>query len=128
MLTLAKTLGDPIEMSTTEQANGTNLLAEESERVREIALQVKNSTEQQSLAGRGISMAMEQIATDIITIRDLLSQQLVETERISEASSVLLHIAQENDSIAQNFNQTATNIVRSGQEFEAEVKRFRVAE
>lgn len=114
-----------INRATTEQANGTRLLAEESERVREIALQVKNSTDQQSIAGRGISVAMEQIATDMITIRDLLQEQLREAERINSASMTLLGIAQENDRVAQNFNETLKNIIRSGQDFENEVQRFR---
>jgi methyl-accepting chemotaxis protein len=115
-----------INRATTEQANGTQLLTQEAERVREIALQVKNSTEQQTMAGHGISVAMEQIATDIITIRDLLERQLQETDRINSASATLLHIAEENDKIAQNFNDTVSNLVRSGQEFENEVQRFRV--
>jgi methyl-accepting chemotaxis protein len=115
-----------INRSTTEQASGAKLLAEEAERVREIALQVKNATDQQSIAGRGITQAMEQIASDVMRIRDLLQKQLNESERISEVASTLLSIAQENDTIAQNFTQTMQNLVASGQQFESEVAKFKV--
>ena len=114
-----------INKSTQEQARGTRLLAEESDRIREIALQVKNSTDQQSVVGRGISTAMEQIASDIRTVRDLLERQLRETEQIATASKQLLHIAHDNDLVAQEFTQTIKNLIKSGQDFETEVGRFR---
>jgi len=38
----------------------------------------------------------------------------------------MLDIAQQNDSIAREFNATVQNLVRSGQDFESEVKRFRI--
>ena len=57
-----------INKTTQEQARGSRLLAEEADRVRDIALQVKNSTDEQSVAGSGISEAMEQIAADVRSI------------------------------------------------------------
>lgn len=117
-----------ITRSTREQARGTSLLAEEAERVREIALQVRTSTDQQSLASRGITVAMEQMTTDAREIRDLLEGQLLETERIAKASKVMLRIAQDNDAVAQRFNQTVQDLLASGKEFEAEVDRFRLNE
>lgn len=114
-----------INRATREQARGTLLMAQESERVRDIAAQVKNATEEQSAAGKGITMALEKIAEDARAMRDLLERQLEETDRIADASRVMLDIATQNDSMAREFNATLTGLVRSGQDFEAEVTRFR---
>lgn len=114
-----------INRATREQARGTQLMAQESERVRDIAAQVKNATEEQSLAGKGITLALEKIADDARAMRDLLERQLQETDRIADASRVMLDIAQKNDEIAREFNATVQNLVRSGNEFESEVTRFR---
>lgn len=114
-----------INRATTEQARGTQLLAQESERVRDIAAQVKNATEEQSSAGRGITTALERIAEDARAMRDLLERQLEETDRIADASRVMLDIAQKNDEMAREFNMTVQNLVRSGSDFESEVARFR---
>jgi methyl-accepting chemotaxis protein len=114
-----------INRATREQARGTQLMAQESERVRDIAAQVKNATEEQSTAGRGITSALEKIAEDARAMRDLLERQLEETDRIADASRVMLEIAQKNDAMAREFNATVQNLVRSGQEFESEVTRFR---
>jgi len=114
-----------INRATREQARGTTLMAQESERVRDIAAQVKNATEEQSTAGRGITVALEKIAEDARAMRDLLERQLQETDRIADASRVMLDIAQKNDAMAREFNTTLQNLVRSGQEFESEVSRFR---
>jgi methyl-accepting chemotaxis protein len=114
-----------INRATREQARGTEMMAHESERVRDIAAQVKNATEEQSLAGRGITLALEKIADDARAMRDLLERQLQETDRIADASRVMLDIAQKNDAIAREFNATVQNLVRSGHEFESEVTRFR---
>ncbi len=114
-----------INRATREQARGTQLMAHESERVRDIAAQVKSATEEQSQAGRGITVALEKIADDARAMRDLLERQLQETDRIADASRVMLDIAQKNDAIAREFTSTVQNLVRSGQEFESEVTRFR---
>jgi methyl-accepting chemotaxis protein len=116
-----------INRATREQARGTLLMAQESERVREIAAQVRNATDEQSMAGRGITTALERIAEDATAMRDLLEQQLAETDQIAEASRTMLDIAQSNDEIAREFNETVQNLVRSGKEFDAEVARFRMA-
>ena len=100
-------------------------MAQESERVRDIAAQVKNATEEQSLAGRGITSALERMAEDARAMRDLLERQLEETDRIADASRLMLDIAQKNDSVAREFDATMQNLVRSGREFESEVTRFR---
>ena len=110
---------------TREQARGTQLMADESERVRDIAGQVKNATEEQSAAGKGITTAIVKIAEDARDMRDLLENQLRETDRIAEASRVMLDIAQKNDAIANEFTTTVQSLVRSGQDFESEVTRFR---
>ncbi|HEV7768750.1 MAG TPA: methyl-accepting chemotaxis protein [Thermoanaerobaculia bacterium] len=114
-----------INRATREQARGTQMMAQESERVRDIAAQVKSATEEQSLAGKGITIALEKIADDARAMRDLLERQLQETDRIADASRVMLDIAQKNDAIAREFNVTVQNLVRSGQDFESEVTRFR---
>jgi methyl-accepting chemotaxis protein len=114
-----------INRATREQAKGTQLMAQESERVRDIAAQVKSATEEQSTAGRGITVALEKIADDARAMRDLLERQLQETDRIADASRVMLEIAQKNDAIAREFTTTVQSLVRSGQEFESEVTRFR---
>jgi methyl-accepting chemotaxis protein len=114
-----------INRATREQARGTQLMAHESERVRDIAAQVKNATEEQSTAGKGITSALEKIAEDAKAMRDLLERQLEETDRIADASRVMLEIAQKNDAMAREFNATVQNLVQSGQEFESEVTRFR---
>lgn len=114
-----------INRATSEQARGTELMAQESERVRDIAAQVKSATEEQSQAGRGITIALERIAEDARAMRDLLERQLEETDRIADASRVMLDIAQKNDDVAREFDATMQNLVRSGREFESEVTRFR---
>ncbi|HKO57082.1 MAG TPA: HAMP domain-containing methyl-accepting chemotaxis protein [Thermoanaerobaculia bacterium] len=114
-----------INRATREQARGTQLHAQEAERVREIAAQVRNATDEQSQAGRGITTALEKIADDARDMRDLLERQLRETDRIADASKTMLDIAQQNDAIAREFNTSVQSIVRSGQDFEAEVARFR---
>ena len=116
-----------ITRATREQARGTQLMAQESERVREIAAQVRNATDEQSMAGRGITVALERIAEDATAMRDLLEQQLAETDQIAEASRTMLDIAQSNDEIAREFNETVQNLVQSGKEFDAEVAKFRMA-
>jgi methyl-accepting chemotaxis protein len=114
-----------INRATREQARGTQLMAQESERVRDIAAQVKSATEEQSVAGRGITNALEKISDDASAMRDLLERQLQETDRIADASRVMLEIAQKNDAIAREFTSTVQSLVRSGQDFESEVTRFR---
>jgi methyl-accepting chemotaxis protein len=114
-----------ISRAAREQANGTRLLAQESERVRDIALQVKNSTDQQSITGRGISEAMEQVASDARQIRDLLQQQLRETEAIAKAADSMLTIAQENQSVAEEFDGTVRKLQTGAGDFEQEVSRFK---
>ncbi len=114
-----------INRATSEQARGTQLMAQESERVRDIAAQVKSATEEQSVAGRGITAALERISEDAAAMRDLLERQLEETDRIADASRVMLDIAQKNDTVAREFNTTMQRLVSSGQEFESEVTRFR---
>jgi methyl-accepting chemotaxis protein len=114
-----------INRATSEQANGTRLLATEAELVRDIAEQVKGATQEQSTAGRGITSAMERIAEDAKQIRDLLQSQLQETDRIADASRVMLSIAQQNDMIARQFTEAVQSLVHSGQAFDSEVERFR---
>jgi methyl-accepting chemotaxis protein len=114
-----------IHRAMREQAEGTQRLAEEAERVREIAEQVKNAADEQSQAGRGITAALEKIADDAKAMRDSLERQMRESERIAEASRTMLEIAQANDAIAREFNTTVQNLVTSGRDFEAEVRRFR---
>ncbi len=114
-----------INRATREQARGAQLMAQESERVRDIAAQVKNATQEQSTAGRGITTALEKIAADARAMRDLLERQLEETDRIADASRTMLDIAQKNDAMARDFNDTLQDLVRSGRDFESEVARFR---
>ncbi|HYO76857.1 MAG TPA: methyl-accepting chemotaxis protein, partial [Thermoanaerobaculia bacterium] len=114
-----------INRATREQARGTELMAHESERVRDIAAQVKNATEEQSTAGRGITVALEKISDGAHGIRDLLQRQLQDTDRVADASRAMLEIAQKNDAIAREFTSTVQSLVRSGQDFESEVTRFR---
>jgi methyl-accepting chemotaxis protein len=117
-----------INRATREQARGTELLAQESERIRDIAAGVKNATAEQSSTGRGIAAALERIAAESKAMRELLERQLRETDRIAEASRVMLSIAQQNDQIARDFNDTVQNIARSGRAFESEVGRFRTTQ
>jgi methyl-accepting chemotaxis protein len=114
-----------ITRATREQARGTELLAQESELVRDIAAQVKNATQEQSSAGRGITIALERMAEDASAMRELLEQQMQETERIADASRVMLGIAQKNDAVAREFSEAVQTLARSGQDFESEVSRFK---
>ena len=114
-----------IHRAMREQANGTQLLAQEAERVREISGQVKNAADEQSQAGRGITVALSKIADDARAMRDQLERQMRESERIAEASRTMLEIAQANDAVAREFDATVQSLVSSGRDFEAEVRRFR---
>lgn len=115
-----------ITKATAEQARGTQMLAREAERVRDIALQVKNATDQQTVSAGGINATMEQIAADIGSIRAMLQSQLAESERIANASTMMLEIAQANDSIAQEFKRAIGEFQETGRTFDDEVKRFKV--
>ena len=115
-----------INRATSEQAGGSDLLAQESDRVREIALQVRMSTDQQSTASRGITMSMEQMASDAQQMRDRLQRQLAETQRVVEVSRALLDIARENDAVAKQFDETVRSLLQSGEIFDTEVSRFRL--
>jgi methyl-accepting chemotaxis protein len=114
-----------IHKATKEQASATRMLAEETERVRDVALHVKRSADEQSLSARGIGEAMEHIAEDIGAIRTMLEEQRKDTEHIARASSTMLDIAQANDSIAQEFNRALGDLMQTGREFDNELKRFR---
>jgi methyl-accepting chemotaxis protein len=116
-----------ITKATAEQARGTQMLAREAERVRDIALQVRNSTDQQTVSAGGINDAMEQISSDIASIRAMLQSQLAESERIANASTMMLEIAQASDSIAQEFKRAIGEFQETGRSFDDEVKRFRVS-
>lgn len=115
-----------INRTTQEQARGTALLAEEAERVREVAAQVRNSTDEQSTAGRGITVAMEQIAADVRRMRDLLEAQLGDMAKIAEASQTMLVISQRNEALSRDFESSMRALAGSSQEFESEVASFRV--
>jgi methyl-accepting chemotaxis protein len=116
-----------IAKATREQARGTELLAQEAELVRDIALQVKGATQEQSSAGLGITQALERIAEDAGAMRDLLQAQMQETDRIADASRVMLDIARKNDSVAREFSDAVQTLVKSGQDFESEVSKFRIS-
>lgn len=107
------------------QAEATRMLAVEAERVRDIALQVQRATGEQTSAGNGIAKAMEQIASDIRTIRDHLGRQLHQAEQVAGASRVTLKIAERNNGIAEDFRTSLEALLRSGQDFENAVARFR---
>lgn len=115
-----------INRATQEQARGTRLLAEEAERVREIAAHVRGSTDEQSQAGHGINTAMEEIASDVRRIRDLLETQLAEMGKIAEASQTMLMIAQRNEGLAREFEGSMRSLVGSSQDFDSEVGKFKV--
>lgn len=114
-----------IARATREQARGTEMLAEEAELVRDIAAQVKGATQEQSSAGAGITEALEKISEDASSMRDLLQAQMQETDRIADASRVMLDIARKNDNVAREFSEAVQTLVKSGQDFESEVSRFR---
>lgn len=116
-----------INRSIQEQAQGAGLLADETERVRDIAAHVKTSTDQQTFAARGITVAMEDIVGDVSTIRDHLQLQLGETESILAAATRILTIADANDATAREFSAAVGSLVDSGKNFENEVARFRLS-
>ena len=66
-----------------------------------IAGQAKIPTDEQSIAGRGITLLLQKIAEDARKMRDLLGRKLTETERIADASGGLF--------------ATVQNLVRRGQ-------------
>ncbi|HEX7707195.1 MAG TPA: methyl-accepting chemotaxis protein [Thermoanaerobaculia bacterium] len=107
------------------QADATRMLASESERVSGIALQVKRATDEQTASTNGIASAMEHVATDTATIRDRLERQLRQAEQIATASQLTLAIAERNNAIAEQFRDSLNALVRSGNEFQTEVARFR---
>jgi methyl-accepting chemotaxis protein len=115
-----------IHRATAGQADATRLLANETERVRDIALQVRRASEEQTLASGGIAGSMEQIASDIRGIRDRLEHQLKQADEIASASRVTLSIAQKNNAIAEQFSSALASLLQSGNEFANEVSRFKV--
>jgi methyl-accepting chemotaxis protein len=95
--------------------------------VRDIALEVRNSTDEQSVSARGINVAMDNISSDVKSIKKMLESQLTETERIANASTMMLEIAQANDSIAQEFTRALGDLMQTGREFEDEVQKFKTS-
>jgi len=107
-------------------SDATRFLAVEAERVKDIAEQVNRSADEQSTAAGGIAQSMEQIASDVRTIRDRLERQLTKAEQIANASKTTLSIAQKNSSIADDFNRELETLFASANAFEEAVARFRV--
>jgi methyl-accepting chemotaxis protein len=108
--------------SIEEQARGAQILAKEAERVREIAAGVRAASGEQSLTGRGIAHAIEQIDSDARAMRDLLERQLAETDGITAASGSMREIAQQNNALARELTETVRSLGQSGERFEAHVK------
>lgn len=115
-----------MQRATVAQAEGTRLLAEESERVRAIALQVKRSTAEQQASGAGIATAMEGVSADIRTVRNRLQNQVAQAEHIASAAATLLAIASQNDEVAGDFTQELRALLESGKAFAAEVAKFKL--
>jgi len=128
LLEMASRMSDDLTViyrGTSDQSSATGYLASETEKVREIALMVRNATEQESNSARGIMEAMEQIASDETNIRKLLGAQLQSTENIASSSSVLLEIARRNDRIAAEFATMLRSLAENGRGFDEELQRFR---
>lgn len=115
-----------IDRGTRGQAEATRLLSREAERVRDIALQVKNASREQLAAAGGINDAMNEIAGGIELIHGRMERQIAQTDHVAGASKVTLTIARKNDEIANQFSSALLSLVESGRAFDAEVARFRV--
>jgi methyl-accepting chemotaxis protein len=110
--------------ATEGQAEATQMLAIEAERVSDIAQQVRLATQEQTQAEDGIAKAMESIAGDVRTIRDRLERQLQQTQNIATHSNETLTIAHRNNGIAEQFGQSLSDLLLQGDEFAAAVARF----
>lgn len=124
---MAESIGQS-RRSIEEQASGAMLLAQEAERVHDIAAQVKNASEEQSLGATGIGKTIEQIDNEARAMRDLLRQQLAETEQIAAAADAMREIARQNDTLSQEFTDTVRRLAQSGERFQDEMMRRRASE
>ena len=131
LLQIASGISDDIaaiSRATSEQAESTRLLATEAERVRDIAGQVRHSTEEQSGAAAGITEAMERIAEGEERMRERLRIQLEQSDEIARVGKHLKEIANQSDEIARNFTRMIEDLTSSGRSFETEFARFRLDE
>lgn len=111
--------------ATEEQAEGMRQLAEEAERVQDVARIVKRASMEQTEVEDGIARSMESIVEDVRAIRDRLGNQLAQTRHIAANSDSTLTIARRNNGIAEDFGAALGALVRQSEEFAAEVARFR---
>ncbi len=110
--------------ATEGQADATQMLAMEAERVSDIAQQLRRATEEQTAVEEGIAKAMESIAEDVRTIRDHLGRQLQQASHIAANSNETLAIAHRNNGIAEQFGTSLRELHLQGEEFTAAVARF----
>ena len=68
---------------------------------------------------------METIALDVRMIRDRLESQTQHTRQIATNSSDTLVIAHRNNGVAEQFGHALRDLLRQGEEFAADVARFR---
>ena len=115
-----------VNRAAKSNAEAIGFVLQETENVRDIALYVKRSTEEQLAATSGIGDAMEQIAGDVKMIRRELTRQLERTGEIAAASKTTAAVAEKNETLSGEFSAAVEDLVRSGKAFEDEVAKFRV--
>ena len=106
-----------------EQAENSEVMAQEAERVRDIGANVMKATEEQANVEAGIAEAVETIDSEARHMRDLLTTQRQEVELIAKAASTMRQIAAENNAAAQELTITVGVLAAKAEEFETEVQK-----
>jgi methyl-accepting chemotaxis protein len=114
-----------MQRATEGQAVATRMLVEESEQVHEIARHLRRTTDEQTEVEEGIAVQLEAIALDARMIRDRLDSQTAHTRQIAMNSNDTLVIAHRNNGVAEQFGHALRDLLRQGEEFAADVARFR---
>jgi len=115
-----------ITRATDEQAKTTRFLHQESEKVREVALQLRNATQEQAKGARVISESMVRITSDSQNSSDAVTAQAGETSLLYSNSQELLDASQKIDSAFKELGTVASALQQSASLLNEEMKKFRL--
>ena len=115
-----------ITRATDEQAKTTRLLHQEAEKVREVALQLRNATQEQAKGAKVISDSMVRITSDSQNSSDAVTAQAGETSLLYSNSQELLDASQKIDSAFKDLGTVASALQQSASLLNEEMKKFRL--
>jgi methyl-accepting chemotaxis protein len=115
-----------ITRATEEQAKTTRLLHNESEKVREVALQLRNATQEQAKGAKVISESMIRITSDSQNSSDAVTAQAGETSLLYTNSQELLDASHKIESAFRELGVVAGALQQSASLLNEEMKKYRL--